>query len=80
MTKEEALKKMIKDVVFDLCRENYNLDLEDVGDYTFKAMKKNEPRHKEIYDEIVWRVQDYEDVERGITEGLNYEYLDYKYE
>lgn len=64
----------IKERVFQLCFENYQLELDDVGDYSMRAMKRNKPRHKEIYDEIVWRMQDYVDVCNGNFVDLNYEY------
>ena len=67
----EKIISQVKDIVFDLSLEEYKLTNDDIGDYSLATIKKNKPRHKEISDEICWRLQDYELAKDCLNDGLN---------
>lgn len=68
--------EVIKDRVLDLEFEQYNLDLDLCNCHDKKTLSKIRHRQTEITYEIVWRMQDYEDLlcREGSKLKLNYQY------
>lgn len=66
--------EVIKNRVWELQRDAYNLELHLTNFY--KGKEQDEARLKEMYNEICWRIQDYEVFINDYKKNwdLNYEY------
>lgn len=73
-------QEYIKDRLLVLCQNMYNSDLlfcEGVNGFNKKEIDESKKQHQDAYNEIIWRLQDYESFENDdLLDDLNYS--DYK--
>ena len=74
MDKKESFKLEVYKKTFEACHRMYDLDMHLCGSFLSEEMRKCvEDERREVYNEIIYRIQDYEDyLCDGVASELNF--------